>query len=116
MFRFEQLEIWKAAGNYGQKLYQITMAFPAEERFALADQLRRSAASISNNIAEGSGGTDKDFAKFLDIATKSTLETVNILYIATANQYIDETQRKNLYNEAEILVKRIRSFKKSLKS
>jgi len=88
MFRFEELNIWKSALQYGNDLYNISSKFPKTETFALANQLRRAAVSISNNIAEGSGGSAKDFAKFLTIAIKSTLETVNILYIAQSQGYI----------------------------
>ena len=114
MFRFEQLEIWKSSITYGKKLYKIALQFPEEEKFALADQLRRSAVSISNNIAEGSGGSPKDFTNFLNIAVKSTLETVNILYFAKENEYINKELQMELYKEAEILVKKIRAFKRSL--
>lgn len=114
MFRFEQLEIWRLSITYGKKLYKISLQFPGEEKFALADQLRRSAVSISNNIAEGSGGSSKDFINFLNIAVKSTLETVNILYFAKENEYINKELQTELYQEAETLIKKIRAFKRSL--
>lgn len=116
MFRFEGLEIWRLAIQYGKKLYKLSFSFPNEEKFALADQLRRSALSISNNIAEGSGGTDKDFSNFLNVSVKSTLETVNILNFAKEQNYISEKIRLELYIEAEILIKKIRAFKNSLRS
>ena len=55
MFRFEQLEIWRLSVNYAKLCYEATKTFPKEEQFGLANQLRRAAVSISNNIAEGSG-------------------------------------------------------------
>ena len=79
MFRFETLDIWKLSITYGKRLYLVANAFPKSETFALSDQLKRAAVSISNNIAEGSGGTNKDFCNFLTISIKSVLETVNIL-------------------------------------
>lgn len=115
MFRFEDLEIWKFALSYGNKLYDIADTFPSTEKYGLVDQLRRAAVSISNNIAEGSGSaTSKNLSSFLDIAVKSTLETVNILYFAEMRSYIDENKRKALYEDAELLIKRIRAFKNSL--
>ena len=107
MFRFESLEIWRLATQYGKELYKLSFTFPKEERFALADQLRRSALSISNNIAEGSGGTDKEFANFLNVAVKSALETVNILNFAKEQDYISEDIRIRLYDDAEILIKKL---------
>jgi four helix bundle protein len=115
MFRFESLDIWKLSLDYADKLYDIANLFPTEERFALSDQLRRAAVSISNNIAEGSGSaTNKNFSSFLDISIKSTLETVNVLFLACMREYITEKERQSLYSEAEILIKKIRAFKNKL--
>ena len=115
MFRFESLQIWREAIIYAKLLYAVSRKFPKEETFALSDQLRRAVASISNNIAEGSGNVSaKDFCSFIDIAIKSTLETVNILYLAKEFGYIPEIQREELYAKAEVLIKKMRSFKHSL--
>lgn len=97
MFRFEELEIWKLSIAYNKIMYALAKDFPKFETYSLADQLRRAAVSISNNIAEGSGGTSRDFGNFLNIAIKSTLETVNILYIAREQNYISEEQRIQCY-------------------
>ena len=116
MFRFEELEIWKLAIEYGNDLYNIADKFPSKEIYGLCSQLRRSAVSISNNIAEGSGAsTDKDFCSFLDISVKSALETVNILYFAKIRGYINEEKRLELYENAEKIIRKIRSFKKTLR-
>jgi four helix bundle protein len=57
------------------QIYQITASFPDDERFGLVSQIRRSAASIPSNIAEGSArGSDADFARFLHIALGSAAE------------------------------------------
>src|SRR3989338_4148964 len=67
-------------------------------------------------IAEGSGAnTNKDFSNFLDISIKSVLETVNILYFALLRKYISETKQKELYKEAETLIRKKRAFKKTLR-
>lgn len=115
-FRFEGLDIWKDSNSYALKIYRITKKFPREEQFALVDQLRRSSSSISANIAEGSGSSsNKDFSHYLDIAIKSTYETVSHLHLAYQLGYISDTIRQDLYSEAEVLVKKIKNFKKWLK-
>lgn len=115
-FRFEHLDIWKDSNIYTLKIYKLTKTFPREEQFALVDQLRRSASSISANIAEGSGSSsNKDFCHYLDIATKSVYETVSHLHLAYQLGYISDTIRQDLYSEAESIVKKIKSFKKWLK-
>lgn len=114
-FRFEQLEIWKEANNYASTIYQITKNFPREELFSLTDQLKRSASSISANIAEGSGSdSKKDFRHYLDISIKSIYETVSHLNLAKDQGYISEKQRSELYLQAEVLTKRVQAFKKWL--
>lgn len=60
-----------------EDVYRLTKLFPADEKFALSDQLKRSCTSITLNIAEGTGGLgDKEFKSFLRIALKSLYETV----------------------------------------
>ena len=115
MFRFEQLDIWKKAVIYCTKCYKVSERMPKREKYSLADQLRRAAVSISNNIAEGSGSeTKKGFKAYLNTSVRSALETVNILYLAKIMTYISEKERKELYSEAEVLIKQIRAFKNSL--
>lgn len=66
-----------------EDVYRLTKLFPADERFALSDQLKRSSTSIALNIAEGTGGLgDKEFKSFLRIALKSLYETVAGLKVA----------------------------------
>jgi four helix bundle protein len=112
MFKFETLDIWKNAVKFARKIYKTTRKFPREELFGLIDQLKRAVVSISANIAEGSGSSSvKDYCHYLDIAIKSTYEVVSHLYIAEDNGYISNEERQELYKEAELLVKQIKSFK-----
>lgn len=115
-FRFEKLEIWKMAIDYANKIYDLADSLPEKELFGLGSQLRRSAVSISNNIAEGSGSSSiKEFKNYLSISIKSTLEIVSMLFFSEKRNYINKLQREILYKEVEILIKKIYSFKKSLK-
>ena len=62
MFRFEDLEIWELSIDYANNCYDLAKQFPDYEIFALANQLRRSAISISNNIVEGSGSDSNKYS------------------------------------------------------
>ena len=116
MFRFEELEIWKLAMEYANKIYDLIKNIPTDEKNNVIDQLRRASLSISNNIAEGSGvSTNKNFCFFLDISISSALETVNLLHFAKMRNYITDSQRAELYNKAETLIKKTRAFKNALK-
>ena len=58
-----------------EKVYGLVRKLPAEEKFALGDQLRRAVVSIPSNIAEGNvRGTSKDYAHFLSMARGSLFE------------------------------------------
>jgi four helix bundle protein len=114
MFRFEELEIWKLSVSYGKDCYKIASLFPKYEIFALSDQLRRASLSISNNIAEGSVGSSANFKKYINTAIGSMLETVNILNFAYEIGYIKLISKNEMYNRAELIIKKMHSFSKSL--
>jgi four helix bundle protein len=72
---FRQLKVWEKAYALTLEIYRTTSAFPRDELFGITSQMRRSAASIAANIAEGCGRTgDGDFHRFLNIAAGSAVE------------------------------------------
>ncbi|PIP21878.1 MAG: four helix bundle protein [Candidatus Nealsonbacteria bacterium CG23_combo_of_CG06-09_8_20_14_all_40_13] len=82
MYKFEKLKVWDESLKLIKLVYSVIKELPLSERYGLADQLRRSAISISLNLAEGCGtGTDKEFKFFLRISVKSQYETVAGLMI-----------------------------------
>ena len=61
----------------------LLKSFPADERFGLVDQIKRSAVSIPSNIAEGAARqTSREFIQFLHIAAGSAAELDTQLIIA----------------------------------
>jgi four helix bundle protein len=115
MFRFETLEIWQNAILYIKKIYQLTEKFPKPETYSLTSQLRRSAVSIAVNIAEGSASqSKKEFRMFLSYSIRSLAENIAELLIAKEMNFINQDQINILYKEAEILIRRITSFKNIL--
>lgn len=70
-------------------VYSIVKSLPNEEKYALADQMRRCVVSIPSNIAEGHGrDTDKEFIKFLHISRGSLLELETQIEICFRLNYI----------------------------
>ena len=62
---FEDLIVWQKAHQLTLTVYRLTRNFPQEEKFGLISQVRRSAASICSNIAEGYLKSTKDFSREL---------------------------------------------------
>ncbi len=66
-----------------EEIYKLTASFPETERWGLTSQIRRSAVSISSNIAEGAGrATSKELARYLRIALGSLAELDSQLELA----------------------------------
>ena len=76
------MKVWRAAQGLGVVVYRLTAAFPPEERFGLAAQLRRAIVSVSSNLAEGAGRSDPEFARYIEIARGSTSELRSQLLLA----------------------------------
>jgi four helix bundle protein len=69
------MRVWQAAMALARQVYLASEDFPADERFGLTNQLRRSAVSVPSNIAEGAArGSKRDFVRFLLIARGSLSE------------------------------------------
>jgi four helix bundle protein len=87
--RFEDLEAWQIARELTNQIYTITKKESICRDFGFADQIRRAAISIMNNIAEGfERGTNKDFAKYIFIARGSAGEVRSMLYVALDQDYL----------------------------
>ena len=115
MFNFEKLDAWQLAIQYASEVYKATKTFPGDERFGLTSQLRRSAVSVSANLAEGSGrGTQKDFTRFIEIAFGSLMETVSHIAIAKQEGYVTQEAHQELYSQAERLGKVLSGLRRSL--
>ncbi len=70
-----QLQVWEKGHGLTLAVYRATAAFPGTEMYGLTSQVRRAAASVAANIAEGCGwGGDPEMARFLRIAMGSASE------------------------------------------
>ena len=49
---FRDLDVYQNALNTGLHVYELTKKFPADEKYSLTDQIRRSSRSVCANIAE----------------------------------------------------------------
>lgn len=89
-FTFEDLLVYQKAMKFGELINIQVKNFPKEERFELSSQFKRASDSIALNIAEGSGGTDKQFYNYLGNAWHSAHECVSCSSKAYLRNYISE--------------------------
>ena len=90
-FSFEGLEVYQAARLLVRDVYRLQQKFPKTEIYALGDQIRRSASSVTSNIAEGSGrNSNKEKVHFIEIAYGSLMEAFSQLQIAQDLGYLTE--------------------------
>jgi four helix bundle protein len=109
--KFEDLEIWQKARLLSQKIYPLTFIKPISEDFRYKDQIRGSAGSIMDNIAEGfERGSKLEFVNSLTIAKGEVGEFKSQLYRGLDNQYLTKELFDNLYALADELTKMITSF------
>lgn len=115
-YKFEQLDVWKLSLEYIDSIYILAAQLPKSEEFNLKSQIVRAATSISLNIAEGSTGqSDAEQARFLRFAIRSLIETVACQHIIRRRNYIqDENLLQKLYEDSEVLAKKLQSFRKSI--
>ena len=114
MFSFENLVVYQKARELVKEVYLIQERFPAEERYALGDQIRRSITSVTSNVAEGSGREScKDKAHFCVIAFGSLMEAFSQLQIAQDLGYISESEVERLRPQFEEVAKMLSGLKTS---
>lgn len=95
---FKDLRIWQKGIEVVKDIYILTKKFPKEELYGLTSQMRRSAVSIPSNIAEGFRRYhNKEYKQFLYITLGSCAELETQIIIANELDYINETNKTELY-------------------
>ena len=113
--RFEDVEAWKQGRELTRRIYQITSQSKFTRDYALRDQIRRAAISITSNIAEGfDRGGNREFVQFLAIARGSASELKSQLYTALDVGHVDQKEFAELYQLAHSVVLLIGGFIKYL--
>jgi four helix bundle protein len=107
MHPFTRLRTWTAAHELSIAIYKATERFPDQERYGMVPQLRRATCSIEANIAEGAGRrTQREFRRFLEIASSSASEVHCHLLLARDVGLIPDVQATRLV-EQTIIVRRM---------
>jgi four helix bundle protein len=111
MQSFRNLKVWEKAHALTLDVYQASRSFPKEELFGLTSQMRRSAASVGANIAEGACRKgDSEFGRFLHIAIGSASELEYHLLLARDLRILLVTDYERLSGEVIEIKKMLSSL------
>jgi four helix bundle protein len=93
--------VWEKAHQPTLAIYHVTGAFPREEIYGLASQMRRAASSIPSNIAEGCGRDgDAELSRFCSVARGSASELDYQILLARDLKLILSPQYEQLSSQA----------------
>lgn len=108
---YKELEVWKEGRKLVVTIYDITKAIPKAEMYGLTAQMRRSAVSVSSNIAEGCGRrTSADTIQFLHISRGSLYELETQLFLAMDQTFINQQDFDTVTNQILTSKKLINGF------
>ena len=100
---FRELIVYQRQRQLSREVFKVSKTFPAEERFSLTDQIRRSARSIGAQIAESwaKRGYERHFVSKLSDADAEQLETQHWLETAKDDGYLSATDCTRLLGLCE---------------
>jgi len=97
------LDVYRLAFDTAMELFELSKEFPAEEKYSLTDQIRRSSRSVCTNLAEGwrKRRYKAVFVNKLTDAEQEAAETQTWLEFALACKYITQEIFTNLDEKYE---------------
>ena len=112
---FRKYDIWTDSIELVDNVYMFVEAFPNTEKYGLSSQITRSAGSIPLNIAEGaSRNSEKNFARFLEIALGSAFELETQLIIAERRNHLSVSHLEESILKLTSLQKRIYALRRKI--
>jgi four helix bundle protein len=112
---YRDLRVWKDAMDLAEACYRVTASFPREEIFGMTAQIRRSAASIAANIAEGYGRNSKGaYVQFLRVAQGSLKELETHILLAARVGLASKDLAAPLLSACDSLGRMLRSLIRSI--
>jgi len=111
------MPVWQKAHDLSAIIFKMTIDLPRSEDYGLTSQIRRSANSISSNIAEGFGrNTNKDKSHFYIMSRGSATETQNHLLYGLTVSYFDKILVEKLIKDYDSLIHELNKIIKTLSS
>lgn len=113
IYSFEKLEVYQLARKFKIDIKLMSNLFPKEEKFDLMSQINRASASISANLAEGSGRSSNfDQAHFTNMSFSTGLETIDHLNTALDMKYINEEKYTELRIKLDSILNKLNALYK----
>lgn len=114
---YRDLKVWQLAMDLAELCYRTTRQFPKDELYGMTSQIRRAAASVPANIAEGHGRNSRgEYIQFLRVAQGSLKELETHLLLAQRVGLTDENAVGPTLNKSETLGKMLRALIRSLEA
>jgi len=103
---FRDLIVYQKAYKVAMEIFEITKAFPKDEKYSLTDQIRRSSRSVTSNIGEAfrKRRYEKHFISKLSDSESEAGETQVWLEFALAHNYISSDVFENLDDKYEHII------------
>ena len=112
---YEDLKAWQKAIELVAAIYTATASFPEAEIFGIISQMRRAAASVPSNIAEGQGRlTTGEFRHFVGIARGSLQELETQVHLARRLGYLQEASFRELLRNTKEVIRIVNGLLNSL--
>ncbi len=117
VFGYRRLIAYEKAKEVVKHTYKLLKKFPAEERYAMGDQLRRASVSITSNIAEGINRYSvKDKSHFIEMSYGSLMEVSSQFEIAEEQGYITAEERLSMDQLIEEVARLLSGLQKTFKT
>lgn len=114
---YRDLKVWQRAMDLAAACYRTTRRFPRDELYGMVSQIRRAAASVPANVAEGHGRNSRgEYIQFLRVAQESLKELETHVLLAQRIGLAEEKALGPILEEAEILGKMLRALIRSLEA
>ena len=105
------MPVWQKGMDLAHKVYEITENLPRKEDYGLTSQIRRSALSVTGNLAEGFGRKHtKDKVNFYYASRGSLAETKNHLIYGEKVGYFNELDSQELKVLTEDVMKELNAL------
>lgn len=114
---YQDLQVWQKSMDLAEGAYRLAATFPRDEMYGMTSQLRRSAASIPANIAEGHGRElTGSFVQYLRMAQGSLKETETHLLLAKRVALTTDTASKPRLAQCDELGRMLRALIRTLET